>query len=291
MRTLDILKSSNKQLEKFGFSVLSHPDYNNVIRDPHSLDVILFSWFISGKGKHYIADNKFDINSGSMGITPIGITHDIQTDGDMTIINLFINPRTFPLPILTDKFMSYLQILLPFRQTFARLRENVIQINCSNPEIITELLKQILHEQERERYGNIEVCYELLKLLFMQLIREIVENGHISISKVQGRYSEKIMKVVSYLDSHYMDKYSLENLAHIFGFSKTALCANFKKGTGKTIFEYIVMKRIEKCSLLLCTTTKSITEIAYVTGFNDISFFNKKFKELTRMSPGGFRKI
>ena len=290
MRKLDILSRDNTLLSDHGFTVLSHPEYNNNVRDPHSLDVILFSWFISGKGTHYIADNQFSIRSGSIGITPVGVSHDIMTDGKMDIINLFINLRSFLLPILPEKFMNYLQIILPFQQTFARLRENVIQINCSQPEIITGLLKRIIDEQKEDKYGKIEICYALLKLLFMQLIREIVEHGHISISKVQSRHSQKVMEVVSYLDAHYQDHYSLESIAQNFGFSKPSLCANFKKATGKTIFEYILMKRIEKCSLMLCTTSMNITEIAYSSGFNDISFFNKKFREMTGMSPGEFRK-
>ncbi|NQT59181.1 MAG: helix-turn-helix transcriptional regulator [Bacteroidetes bacterium] len=290
MKILTGLHELLPSLDIYGFAVQHHPVYINTTRNPHALDVILFSWFIAGSGTHFIADNQFAVQPGSVGITPIGIPHNIISTDKMDIINLFINPKIFPLPALPEKFLKYLQILLPLQQGFAALRENGIQINCTHPGIITTLLKQLLWEQSSERYGRIEICYELLQLIFMQMIREIVENGHISISRMQNHQSEKIMQVVSYLDTHYLEPYTLDALTGKFSISRAALCANFKKTTGKTIFAYILMKRIERSSLLLTTTTESITEIAHSSGFNDISFFNRKFKELTGASPRELRK-
>ncbi len=290
MRTLTGLHERHPTLGEYGFAVQPHPQYHHNIREPHTLDVILFSWFISGEGIHYIANNQFTVQPSSVGITPIGVPHDIISNNEMDIINLLINPKVFPLPILPEKFLKYLQILLPLQQSFASLRDHGTQIYCTNPESITTLLKQLYREQEGARYGRIEICYELLRLIFMQMIREIVENGHRLISSTRIHRSGKIMQVVSYLDTHYQEPYSLDNLSSRFHISRSALCANFKNSTGKTIFTYILMKRIERSTLLLATTNDTITEITHSSGFNDISFFNRKFREVTGVSPREFRK-
>jgi AraC-like DNA-binding protein len=290
MRILTGLHEMHPTLDEYGFAVQHHPQYNHTMREPHTLDVILFSWFISGEGIHFIADNQFTVQPGSVGITPIGVSHDIISNDEMDIINLLINPKVFPLPILPEKFLKYLQILLPLQQSFASLRDHGTQIYCTNPESITLLLKQLFREQEDGGYGRIEICYELLQLIFMQLIREIVENGHTLISRINLHQSEKMMQVVSYLDTHYQQPYSLDALTDQFHISRASLCANFKKSTGKTIFAYILMKRIERSTLLLATTNNTITDISLSSGFTDISFFNRKFKEMAGVSPRKFRK-
>jgi AraC family transcriptional regulator, L-rhamnose operon transcriptional activator RhaR len=290
MRKLTGLHEMHPTLDSVGFAVQHYPQYQLTTREPHTLDVILFSWFASGEGVHYIADNQFAVKSGSIGITPVGIPHTIISYEPMNIINLLINPAVFPLPHLPEKFLKYLQILLPLQQSFASLREHATQIYCSNHENITVLLMQLYSEQERDSYGRMEICYELLQLIFMQLIREIVENGHRLISSTRMHQSKKVMQVVSYLDTNYQQPYSLDELSSRFHISRSALCANFKKSTGKTIFSYILMKRIERSSLLLLTTDDSITRIVHSCGFNDISFFNRKFREVTGVSPREYRK-
>ena len=290
MKLLQGLHEMHPTLDSDGFAVQHYPQYHHTTRDPHTLDVILFSWFVSGEGIHFIADNQFAVQPGSVGITPIGVPHDIISNNEMDIINLLINPAVFPLPNLPEKFLKYLQILLPLQQSFASLRDHGTQIYCTNHENITVLLMQLYSEQEGDGYGRVEICYELLQLIFMQLIREIVENGHTLISRTNLHQSEKMMQVVSYLDTHYQQSYSLDALTDQFHISRAALCANFKKSTGKTIFAYILMKRIERSTLLLATTNNSITEITHSSGFTDISFFNRKFKEMTGVSPRDFRK-
>jgi AraC-like DNA-binding protein len=284
-----MLTGDNPLLESEGFMVQHYPAYANHTPSPHHLDVILFSWFISGAGTHFIDENQFAVQPGSLGITPAGISHDIITEGKMDIINLLINPRIFSLPHLPEPYLEHLHVLLPLHKSFAGLRENAVQINSTRPDIITGILMRLLSEQRDRGFGSQFLCYELIKLLIMEFIRDIAHKGHRFISKIDNRQGDKIMKVVTFLDSQFSKDHSLENLSVNFGFSRSSLCSHFKQATGKTVFEYITMKRVEQCCLLLRSTTLNISCIAYDSGFNDISFFNRKFKEITGQTPGGFR--
>jgi AraC-like DNA-binding protein len=267
MRTIKLLTEEDSPLSKEGFLVRRFPSYSSHTPYPHTLDVILFSWFVSGEGTHYIDKNRFSVKPGSMGITPAGISHDIITGEKMEIINLCINPHIFPLPLLPEPFMKYLPVLLPLHPSFSAFRENGLQIECKNPEILTGLLMRVLAEQEEERFGSVPLCRELLKLFFMELIRNVAEEGHRFISKVNRPQSRRVMEIVSYLDARFAQEHSLEALSRQFGFSKSAICGNFKKATGHTLFDYIHMKRVEHCILLLRSTNLNISEIVYDCGF------------------------
>jgi len=279
------------ELKTTGFYVQHFPKYENTIQNPHSLDVILFSWFISGSGTHFIGDNKFNIIPGSIGITYCGQTHYIHTHESMEIINVYVNSEVLKLPLLPEPFMKYLHILLPMHSSFTRCKNEMLQIQCVSPGIITHLLLQIKEEFSHSRIYGMEMAYHLLKTFFMKIIREIIEHGYTLISQKSSRSNYKVMKVAAYLDTNFTKDISIDLLAQTFHLSRATLCRAFKEATGKTVFEFIIQKKIEDSCRMLRTTTQTITSIALAAGFNDISFFNKKFKEQTGKSPREFRYL
>lgn len=68
-------------------------------------------------------------------------------------------------------------------------------------------------------------------------------------------------------------------------------CRKFKKSTGLTYVEYIHSIRINTAKKLLLQTNLYIDDICYECGFNNVSFFNRKFKKLTGMTPRTYRKL
>ncbi|MFT6050332.1 MAG: AraC-like DNA-binding protein [Patiriisocius sp.] len=87
-------------------------------------------------------------------------------------------------------------------------------------------------------------------------------------------------------------KISLEDIASIANMTKNAFCKYFKKRTNKTYVSFLTEVRIENaCKLLKSDKDVSINEIAYKVGFNNISNFNRKFKEVKKMTPLSYRNL
>ena len=99
-----------------------------------------------------------------------------------------------------------------------------------------------------------------------------------------------IQDVSIYLQEHYTENLTLDNMAKQFHISKSSLTTNFKKMTGLTIKEYVRLYRIRKARQLLLKTNLSITEIALQTGFGNVTYFERVFKTFYEMSPLRFRK-
>ena len=102
--------------------------------------------------------------------------------------------------------------------------------------------------------------------------------------------SKRILKVKNYIDEHYKEEMSLEQLADLVGMTPTAFSRYFKQRTGKNLSEYIVDIRLGHAARRLVDTTDSVSEICWTTGFNTLSNFNRLFRKRKGCSPTEFRE-
>jgi len=73
--------------------------------------------------------------------------------------------------------------------------------------------------------------------------------------------------------------------------TKNAFCKYFKKHTNKTYFQFLNELRIEKASkYLLMEEVFTIADVSEKAGFNNISNFNRQFKNIKKMTPSSYRK-
>ena len=95
--------------------------------------------------------------------------------------------------------------------------------------------------------------------------------------------SRRILKVKNFISKNYMDELRLPELASLAGMSSSAFSRFFKLHTGRNISEYIIDLRLGYAARMLVDTAKSISEIGFDCGFNNLSNFNRIFKKKERM--------
>ena len=105
----------------------------------------------------------------------------------------------------------------------------------------------------------------------------------------QETRSRRIRTVCSYIDRNYASPVRLKDLADLTNMSEAALSRFFKQQTGKNITEYVIDIRVGRAAKELIETEKTVAEICYSTGFNNISNFDRMFKRLKGCSPKEFR--
>ncbi len=103
--------------------------------------------------------------------------------------------------------------------------------------------------------------------------------------------SRRVQKVQGYIAEHYKEEIRLSELADLVQMSPTAFSRFFKLRTGKSISDYIIDVRLGHASRMLVDSTKSVAEICYECGFNNISNFNRIFKKKKDRSPKVFREL
>lgn len=170
-----------------------------------------------------------------------------------------------------------------FRDAFVFFRANRFQ-KLSGCERVGELLESI---GRRHRLAGSHSYDSLqMKLLFFQLFTEL--SGIIE-EKDKMKGSSKIDKIVGYINQHYEDDLSVENLADRFGISSRYLRRCFKEETGINCVQYITSLRMEKAKEFLWLSGKTVTEIASLTGFNSSQYFSRLFRQYTGQTPVEYR--
>jgi AraC-like DNA-binding protein len=188
----------------------------------------------------------------------------------------FIQPsrgESEALPLMTSD-LEFLYV-----QTGGRLRERIEQLYAN---IHMELSEQGAHFKTIVR----SMAHELVLLahrlhtkpdaaLFQQEVRSI---------------PEEIVYLVQYIGSNFQEKVTLDSLARTVHLNKTYMLTLFKKYTGHTIGDFLLLKRIHHAKKLLRETQLKVAEIGYRSGFNDGSHFTRMFRNHEKTTPLAYRK-
>lgn len=151
-----------------------------------------------------------------------------------------------------------------------------------------QLLLEELLTLEETRSSNRELLEnELLHRLATQLLlwqKEKDTDGHTDSTL------SKLQEIRSYLDEHYTEKLSLDELANRFYISKYHMSREFKKSFGITMGNYLTSLRITKAKEMLRFSDLQIETIARNCGIEDNSYFNKVFQKAEGITAREYRR-
>lgn len=100
---------------------------------------------------------------------------------------------------------------------------------------------------------------------------------------------EPVKKAQEFIESHFQDKLSVEQLADMFALGRRSLERRFKKATNNTVVEYIQRVKIEAAKKSFETSRKNINEVMYDVGYTDTKAFRTTFKKISGLSPVEYR--
>lgn len=142
------------------------------------------------------------------------------------------------------------------------------------------------------RYSGFESAMELFSLLYDLSISKnnIMMSDPGYLCEDSNNQSEKIEKIFDYMNNNYYRDISLKDIAKLFGMSGSSFARIIKKWTGMTFVNILNEVRVAHATKMLINSTSTISEIAYQCGFNNLSYFNKIFKEKRNVSPKQYRK-
>lgn len=105
-----------------------------------------------------------------------------------------------------------------------------------------------------------------------------------------GRRATYVQKALEFIIEHCTEKIALSDIARHCRLSTSELCRAFKKGMHQTPFEYLLRYRINQSLPLLLDESYNITEVALQCGFQNSSYYCRKFKEYMQISPTQYIK-
>lgn len=135
--------------------------------------------------------------------------------------------------------------------------------------------------------------------VFIDLARTLLEEANEAELLISPSYtnasilagSSRIDQVCQYLVEHFTEDLSHREVAQKFNFSTAAFSRLFKRATRKTYQSFLKELRLGHACRLLADTDATITQIAYESGFQSLSNFNRRFKETYGFAPKEWRKM
>ncbi len=249
----------------------------------HSLDFLEVAFVLSGVGKYHIEDDIYDIHEGDLIILNPGVKHQA----------LYVKEAEVP---TTEFFVGFSDIQLPgFPANFLPIPDGAYMIHTTGE--LRQKLFKICSAMEAEKAVCREGRYFMLKAYLMQMllliIREqcepVVSAGGYAFESMNKKYV--VEQLVNYLEDHYNEKVSLDQIAENMYLSPFYISKIFKSETGDTPIRHLINIRLEKAKELLEKGYGgSIQEIAAMVGYDDAYHFSKLFKKHYGITPSQAKK-
>jgi len=102
--------------------------------------------------------------------------------------------------------------------------------------------------------------------------------------------STRMTKIYDYIQQHFNRDLTLDEVAAVAHLSPSAFCRYFKKFTRKTLSEFLIDFRIGYACRLLQDNHMGISQVSAEAGFNNVSYFNRKFKALKGKTPMEYQR-
>ena len=173
----------------------------------------------------------------------------------------------------------------------------MVWLEVVNEELSKEKLDVALEEGEDVGLGEAAIPVERLRSYFRLCAVRRLEEGAIRLfegSKAAAardqpgrRATEEVKK---YINAHYDKKITLQELADAAWVSRNYVAILFKKATGMTIWNYLVMIRMQKARDMLLGTPLKVYEIASRVGYDNSVHFSQLFKETYGLAPAEYKK-
>lgn len=126
--------------------------------------------------------------------------------------------------------------------------------------------------------------YQWIKYKLVDLIRALTRAA-------TDQHSDIVQQVIEYVNTHYDNAdLSIDLIADHMRMNPDRLNTKFKKETGETIWKFIIKIRMDKAKELLNRGNDKVTDICNLTGYKNISYFSKVFKETYGMTPLAYRR-
>ena len=108
-------------------------------------------------------------------------------------------------------------------------------------------------------------------------------------SEVAAMDDSRLARTVAFIQDHLSQDLTLDGMAEQAGMSPFHFSKAFKAATGQSPLQYVISARIDLAKVLLKTTDLAVAEIAYRTGYGDLSRFGQHFKKRVGATPKAFR--
>lgn len=234
-----------------------------------------------GSGKRHIGNHLSCYQNGELILMGAGLPHSGFTDRmTRNIFEVVVQLRE---DFLGKEFLN-VQEMEPVKQLFERAKMG-ISFHGQTKRVVGARMEKL---DGMDGFERLLALLAILKMMADSDEYEILNAEKYSLV-VRQQDNERINEVYNYVQKNFKRAIALEEIAEEVSMTVPAFCRYFKKQSGKTFTQFVNEFRIVYACKQLSQENTSITDIAFESGFNNFSHFNKLFKQRTGNNPSGYR--
>ncbi len=265
---------------------IKQPDFSSEF---HFHEECQLAWIMKGSGKRIVGDSVEHFEKSELVFIGSNIPHvwynterrpDKNKNSQAVSLSLYVSPKR-----LLDHLDDFGDIE-KIKRLFLKAQRGMFITGNTKSKLIS-LLKKAANEN-----NSIENIITLLKVI--HLLSTTTEYTFLAgsnyINYFQYRENERMNNVYEFLMKNFKKNIVLSEVASVATMNPNAFCRFFKSRTQKSLTQFINEIRIGHACKLLADPDEAITQIAYESGFNNVSNFNHFFKLIKKTSPRQYRK-
>jgi AraC-like DNA-binding protein len=234
---------------------------------------------VKSNGRRFVGNQIDDYEQGDLVLFGSNLPHGFTTENPCSQIVIQLMSD-----FMGDTFFLKPE-LRPIYALFERARQGIAFADTTKPKAL-RLMRKILATEGFPKFMH------LLSLL--QLLSESPHYTLICPKTYASEFNEtqlgRINIVYDHIMANYTKEVNIKEVADKLNISEAAFYKFIKKQTQKTYTQIINEFRINYAGKLLMNTTKTVGEICHECGFNNVSYFNRKFKQIMQRTPENFRR-
>lgn len=285
-------KKSRKMDYQLSLVAFSHVKGQVAELEFHSHQQYELYFFHGGECKYLINNQIYDLNPGDMLFLDGLDLHKAHVTGNKEAYErsmIHFSPEWI-LPVLKE--LDALFLFDAFKQLHHGLfHTQVTEENFEIEELITKLsrLSQTT-EVNKEIAAEAEAKILLIQLLFK--VHQLEKTTLVELNEVKNGKYLYAEKIASYLQKHFKDIISIEDISKELNLSSSYISHTFKDSTGYTVMQYLMEYRLIQAKYLIEVVgeNKTIKDISRECGFESDAHFNRFFKSKIGATPNEYRK-
>ncbi len=234
---------------------------------------------VSGRGIHPVADRNYSLLPGDTLLLPGDTFHQARPDGETPLEICFI---CFTNQHLHDFVPAGIAAMfhqaVADKHYFHRPAGEIVRENL-------ELVKTLTIEIERQRpFGQDKIGVMLAHLLLNHC------RGVASSKKIDSPHVTPIKEICDRISDSPARPISVNKAAKLAGMSRAAFTRAFRRQTGMSLMVFVNAARIHRAMRLLAESDLEIAEVAARSGYDNLGYFYRQFKNGTLYSPKKYRE-
>lgn len=273
------------EVENHSFFFIDQHVEVNLEAKLHQHDAWELYYVVHGQGNRMAGDTLQPFTAGDVALIPPSMIHRWKYNADNTDEEGRV--RYLMVAFSHSLLERCMEVFPELRNRLSGVQfpTDALKFGLESSRIIRRVLSEMNEMDEMDELGRLSAMFRLLPVIFTSSDYTLVGKP----MRIE-RDVRRMQQICAYVMKHYIHSISLDDIAAEVGMNRSAFCSYFKKRKGMTFSQFVTQYRLNTACELLKHSQKSISEICFLVGFNDLPHFIRIFRKNIGTSPSQFRK-